>query len=180
MLVVVLLANWSKSRHKVEELSKSPKSLKGLKNLQRPLVRRKHLPKHRSFINKEFELPLELWQFFRLFLLGLGVLSIPFFNWLPKRQSEWSCLCSVVFFSKGARKIFELKTLESSTSCNQWFFCTKVCRQNAYFPSAQILEKHFRRRLPSPGSTWWRKRCWGSCASPRFILRSWDHLAWAD
>ena len=40
----------------------------------------------------------------------------------------------------GARKIFEPKSLESSTSCNQRSLCTKVCLQNARLPSAQILQ----------------------------------------
>ena len=41
---------------------------------------------------------------------------------------------------RGARKIFEPRTLESFTSCNQRSLCTKVCLQNARLPSAQILQ----------------------------------------
>ena len=175
---VVLLASRSKSRQIVEESSKSSKSLKGLKNLQRPSVRRNvyRSTDPPSIGNEELEPPLQLW----LFLLGLGALSIPFFNRLPTRQSEWSCLCSVAFFPRGARKIFELKTLESSTSCNQRSLCTKVCRQNARSPSAQILEMRSGRRRPSPESAWWREGCWGSCASPWPVLRSRNHQNWAD
>ena len=64
----------------VKKLSKSRqklKSLKGLKNLQRPSVwrnvyRSTDLP---SIRYKELELPLELWQFHELFLLGPKKLS---------------------------------------------------------------------------------------------------------
>ena len=59
---VVLLASRSKSRQKVEESSKSPKSLKGLKNLQRPSVRRNvyRSTDPPSIENEELELPLQL------------------------------------------------------------------------------------------------------------------------
>ena len=61
MLVVVLLANRSKSRQKVEELSKSPKSFKGLENLQRSSVRRNVYRSTGpwSVRYEELELPLE-------------------------------------------------------------------------------------------------------------------------
>ena len=154
---------------KVEELSKSPKSLKGLKNLQRPSVRRNvyRSTDPPSIRYEELELPLEFWQFFELFLLGPGALSIPFSNRLPTRQSEWSCWCSVAYFPRGARKIFELRTLESFTSYNQRSLCTKVCLQNARSPSTQILQMRSGRRRPSPESAWWLGGCWGSCAPPR-------------
>ena len=58
----MLLANRSKSCQKVEELSKSPKSFKGLKNLQRLLVRRNvyQSTDPPSIGNEELELPLQL------------------------------------------------------------------------------------------------------------------------
>ena len=43
-------------------------------------------------------------------------------------------LCRVFF--RGARKIFESRTLESFTSCNQRSLYTKVCLQNTRLPSA--------------------------------------------
>ena len=77
---------------------------------------------------------------------------------------------------RGARKIFESRTLESFTSCNQRSLCTKVCLQNvrpslcnfssgihprhfdlrtccACLPSTtSILEMRSGRKNPSPGS----------------------------
>ena len=80
-----------------------------------------------------------------------------------------------MFFPREARKIFEPRTLESFTSCNQRSLCTKVCLQNARPPStASILEMRSGRRRPSPGSAWWRGGCWGSCASPRALYHRED------
>ena len=128
---MVVVPSRSKSRQK-------SKNLKGLKSLQRPSVWRNVYQSTNllSIWYLELELPLELWQFFRLLLLGPGALSISFSNWLPTRQSEWSCWCFVAFFPKGTKKIFEPRTFEFFTSCNQWSFCTKVCLQNIRFPSA--------------------------------------------
>ena len=61
---------------KVEESSKSPKASKIWK-ICKVIGLKEHLSNHRSYINKELELASELWQFFKLFLLGLEVLLIP-------------------------------------------------------------------------------------------------------
>ena len=46
----MVVASRSKSRQKVEELSKSPKNLKGLKS-QKVIGSEERLPKHRSSVN---------------------------------------------------------------------------------------------------------------------------------
>ena len=62
MMRLMVVASRSKSRQKVEESSKSPKSLKALKNLQRPSVRRNvyRSTDPPSIENEELELPLQL------------------------------------------------------------------------------------------------------------------------
>ena len=101
------------------------------------------LPKYRSSINKELELPLELWQFFRLFLLGPEAPSIPFLNQLSTRQSEWSCWCFVTFFPN-RKKIFELNTqiiypLWRASLCTKFLFtsCTSSLRSILKMPSGR-------------------------------------------
>ena len=63
----------------VQKLQRSEKIVKAIGSDER-------LPKHQSSV-KELELPLELWQFFELFLLGPEALSIPRLERLPTRQS---------------------------------------------------------------------------------------------
>ena len=73
--------------------------------------------------------------------------------WLSTKQSWWSCWCSVAFFPKGVRKIFEPRTLKSIASYNQRSLCTKVCLQNARSPFVtSILEMRSGRKRPSKGS----------------------------
>ena len=62
MRLMVAVASRSKSCQKVKESSKSPKNLKGLKNLQRPSVRRNvyRSTDPPSIRYEELELPLEL------------------------------------------------------------------------------------------------------------------------
>ena len=71
MVEVVLLASPSKSCQKVEESSKSPKRLKGQKDLQKsPVWKNVYQSTDTLSIRyEELELPLELWQFFEPFLL---------------------------------------------------------------------------------------------------------------
>ena len=51
------------------------------------------------------------------------------------------------FFSRGARKIFEPRTLESFTSYNHRSLCTKICLQNARSPSAQNSGDALRKKM---------------------------------
>ena len=51
VVVVAVVASWSKSCQKFEELSKSPKTLKGLKKVIKAIGSEDHLPKHRSSIS---------------------------------------------------------------------------------------------------------------------------------
>ena len=69
---VVLLASLVKKLSKSRKIVKESKSFKGLKNLQRPLVRRNVYQSTNppSIRYEELKLPLKLWQFFELFLLG--------------------------------------------------------------------------------------------------------------
>ena len=161
---VVLLASWSKSCQKSRRIVKEPKKLQRSEKFTKGIGLEERLPKHRSSINEEVKLPLEFWQFFELRLHDPGTLSISFSKRLLTCQSKWSCWCSVVFFLRGARKIFE-----SFTNRNQWSFCTKVCLQNARPPSAQILQMRSGRNRPSPESAWCLGGCWESGASPRAL-----------
>ena len=52
-----------KSCQKVKKLSKSPKNLKG-QNVAKVIGSKEHLPRHRSSVNKELELPLQLFDSF--------------------------------------------------------------------------------------------------------------------
>ena len=77
---MVLLASRSKSRQKVvKKVRKSSKRQKASRSekFAKDIGSEERLPKHRSSVNKELELPLKLCQFFELLLLGLGALSIP-------------------------------------------------------------------------------------------------------
>ena len=114
---------------------------------------------------KKLELPLELWYFFRLFLLDPRASSIPVLKWLPTRQSEWSCWCSIAFFPRRARIIFK-----SFTSYNQRSLCTKVCLQNArpfcshfFYSGYALRKKTFQPRIDRLGG------CWGSCIMMRAL-----------
>ena len=85
---VVLLASRSKSHQKVEKLSK-------VKKPQKPEESQKSSIRENIYQNtdppsiryEKLKLPLALWQFFKLFLLGSGILSIPHSEQLLSRQS---------------------------------------------------------------------------------------------
>ena len=83
----MLLANRSKSCQKVKESSKGPKSFKGLKNLQKPSIRRNVYQNTNPLSIEELELPLKLGQFFVVFLLGPKALSRPLSLQLSTKQS---------------------------------------------------------------------------------------------
>ena len=58
-----LIEKLSKSRKIVKKFKKPQKSEKFVK----AIGSEEHLPKYRSSVNEELELPLKLWQFFELF-----------------------------------------------------------------------------------------------------------------
>ena len=82
MGLMVVMASGSKSRQKM-------KNLKGIKNCKGHRFRQTFIKK--LILRRLNTLPLELWKFFKLFMLGLGALLIPFLNRLPIKQSKWSC-----------------------------------------------------------------------------------------
>ena len=181
MGLMVVVPSRSKSRQKVEKLSKVEKPQRP-KKLQRLSVRRNVYQSTNppSIGYEELELPLELWQFFKLFCWAQKLSqyhvrsdyyhgkangaadALSRFSPIEGRSSSW--------------------ILESFTSCDQRPSATSFCLQDARPPFAQ-----FWRRTPEEdvsvqdqsGDAWWLKRYQESCASGP-VLRSWNHPNWAD
>ena len=122
---------------KVEESSKVRKTSKAWK-VAKIIGSEERLPKHRSSVNliQRTRAPVRTLTVFQALFAGPRSSLDIIFESITTRQSEWSCWCSVAFFPREARKIFEPRTLESFTSCNQRSLCTKVCLQNARLPFA--------------------------------------------
>ena len=58
MIRLMAVASWLKSRQKVKELSKSPKKPQRSEKFAKVIGLEERLPKHRSSVNEELELPL--------------------------------------------------------------------------------------------------------------------------
>ena len=137
-IVLVAVASRSKSCQKVEESSKSPKSRKGLKNLQRPSVRKNIYQSTNppSIGYEELNLPLKSLTVFRAYFAWPNSSLDTIFESITDKAKRVELLMLCRVFPRGARKIFEPRTLESFTSCNQRSIYTKVCLRSARLPSA--------------------------------------------
>ena len=80
-LVKKLSKNW--------RIVRESKSFKGLKNLQKPSIQRNVYQNNNSSSIRydKLKLPLELWQFFKLFWLSSGAFSISHLEQLLLKQS---------------------------------------------------------------------------------------------
>ena len=150
----MLLASRSKSRQKVVkkvgESSKSPKSFKGLKNLQRPSVWRNVYQNtdSPSIGNKELELPLQLSNsFLNSYFAGprsslnttFGAIIV--MAWLI----EPPMLCHVFFQrSQNKKEVLEhFRHLLSSLTLPYQVFVCKKCTSSLYYFSSEIQSRHF-------------------------------------
>ena len=157
MRLIVVMANWSKSCQKVEELSKVKKSQRPEKsakviNSEKPsfltsanrLVVTKMGPSQNLVQNSRWRTTGHCWNLEELKALpGSRKPVIIASDSLEIQEAQAPV--------KGAKKILEPRILESFTSSNQRSLCTKVCLQNARPPFTQILEMRSGRRRPSLG-----------------------------
>ena len=127
------------------------------------------LPKHQSFVNwirKTRASIRTLTVFYALFAGPRSFLNTIFESITNK--AKW---VELLTFFPNRKKIFELNTW---IFYQLWltFFYTKFLSARRTSSPRLILEMRFGRRHPSLRSTWWPRGCWGSCASPRPVIRS--------
>lgn len=133
---------WVKKFSKVE---KPPKTEK----LQRSLVWKNIYwsTNPPSIEYKEFELPLEVWQFFELLLLGPGALLILHLEQLPIRQKLIELLMLYhIFPPKKPRKSLSW-ILESFISYDQQLSILSFCLQNKFQPRISLMVERMSKKL---------------------------------
>ena len=120
------------------KIVKNPKNLKSLESLQKSLVRKNvyQSTDPLSIRYDKLKLLLELWQCFRLFLLGPEAFLIPFSNWLPTKKAS-GAINTLSHFSlikgRSSSWIFEF-----FTSYNQQPSVPSFCLQDTRHPSIQF------------------------------------------
>ena len=165
-----------KKSSKSWRIIKEPKKLQRSEKFAKDIGSEESLPKHRFSVNEELELPLKLWQFFELFLLGLEALSIPFLLrlltkpklmellilchvFLQREENLWAKNTQILyqldgplhqrFYLRSARFLSGISVLRCAPSIQHQDDLRTRC---AHFSSAiSILEMRSGRRHPSPG-----------------------------
>ena len=136
--MMVVVARGLKSRKKSKNRQKS-KNLKGLKNRKGHRFRGTFtkVPILRQFIDRNNS--VRALTVFRAPFAGPRSSLDTIFGPITDKAKlvEVLMLCRI-FPVRGAKKIFEPRTLKSFTNGNQRFLCTKVCLQNARPPPAQF------------------------------------------
>ena len=166
MGLIVVVTSRSKSRQKVEKLSKSPKASKAWK------ICKDHrfggmfteVPILRQFIDTKDSVRA-LTVFWALFARPRSSLNTMFKSIIDKAKlMELPMLY----------RVFPQMSQEDLQLCTK-FLSVKRTSSLRYFNSGNALRKKTSQpRIDGLGG------CWGSCASPRPVLRSRNHQNWAD